>query len=126
MKRIYSLKGRDLFKEVNIKGRKFYGNGLKLSVIKRKERHDAISRGAEPQKTVKIGISVPKRYGNAAERNKAKRRIRAVCRTIIPEMNSGIFMVIRAEWQMKDKRLNEIQSELTALMAKAGVYADVS
>lgn len=126
MKKKYSLKGRELFKEVNIRGKKYHGVFLKLSVIKKRPERINEKPFEKPEDHTKIGIIVPKRYGKAVERNIAKRRIRAVCRSILPLIKEGTLVIIRIEYKMKDASIDELKKELKQLLYKAGVKENES
>ncbi len=70
MKKLFSLKENHLFNEVLKKGRKFNSDYILVSEYKK----IIDSKESVP----KIGISVPKRLGNAVFRNKQKRQIKAI------------------------------------------------
>ncbi len=70
---------------------------------------------------IRIGITVGRKYGNAVNRNKARRIIRAVCRDLLPVMREGYYIVLRPEPGFKMLSYVKVKEEITALFRKAGV-----
>lgn len=106
MKKQYSLKSNIKFNKVLSKGKKIKSNSFLISYIK----------GSE----FKIGISVPKKLGNAVFRNHNKR----VIKNIIPKLNvydknvhvvlvvkeSFINLSIDEKTRILEKELNKINT----------------
>ncbi|MBN2158010.1 MAG: ribonuclease P protein component [Spirochaetes bacterium] len=124
MKRIYSLKGRNLFKEVYLKGRKLQGTGIRLFILKSSK-----SGCAEPDnsssrsygKKIKIAIALTKSFGKAYIRNKTKRRIRAICTQLFDDFKDGFFIIIRIDSDFKDLVYEDQKGILKSLFAQAGL-----
>lgn len=61
----------------------------------------------------RLGISVGKRIGNAAERNYVRRRIREAFRRNKPDLPAGVDIVCVARSAAKDRRRNVVHSIVT-------------
>lgn len=70
---------------------------------------------------VKIGISISSKYGNAIIRNKTKRRIRAICREFLPDMEEGYFIILRPTEDFKDMDFERSKINIRQILGKAGV-----
>ena len=123
MKRFYSLKGRNLFKEVYKKGKKIQGNGVKIFILKIDVFNEMFTDKYIPTdaKKVKIGISIQKKIGNAVFRNKIKRRIRSIFGGLLSEMNDGFCIIITPEVDFKSFSFEKSKSAITSLLIKTGV-----
>ena len=67
----------------------------------------------------RIGISVPKKSGNAVVRNKIKRQVRAICGQVMNfSLNYDLVLVIRKEYNIENFSL--IKDELENLLKKLG------
>ncbi len=118
MKRVYSLKSRESYKLIFLKGRRVRGTGNVIFVLK----DSAVDIKEEAAfKSIKIGIAVGKRLGKANKRNWIKRRIRAVCSGLILQMNDGVSVVVKPGPENEMMSFQELRSELVALFSKAGV-----
>ena len=123
VKRVYSLKGRKIFKEVYQKGKKFYGKGILLFAYRPTvpEEYDSGKKEGLSLQNTKIGITINKRFGKAPARNRAKRQIRAVCSEFISEMSEGYCIIIRPGERFKELSFNRAREEIKNLFEKAGV-----
>jgi len=127
VKKAYSLKGRRNFQELFKRGKRFSGADVKIIVRRgnignEKTCRDSGKSGCAPS-VINIGITVGRKYGNAVNRNKAKRIIRAVCRDLIPVMREGYYIVIRPEPGFKMISFVKAKEEITTLLKKAGVLS---
>lgn len=67
----------------------------------------------------RIGISVPKKSGNAVVRNKIKRQVRAMCGELMNfSLNYDLVLVIRKDYNIQNFSL--IKDELENLLKKLG------
>ena len=110
--RSYSLKRHKEFRYTYRVGRK---NSASLFTLVY-----ARSRNA----SVRIGFSVSKRVGNAVQRNRAKRRMRACITPMLPSIRGGCNLIVIAKPEVLDAPFPELQAELEALLKKSGVWAD--
>ncbi len=123
MKRSYSLKGRKLFKEVYKKGKKIQGKGARIFVLKIDNFNKIFSDKIWPlnRKKIEIGIAIQKRYGNAVFRNKAKRKIRSICREFLDIMNDGYIFIINPGDEFRNLSYEESKSDIKSLLQKSGI-----
>ncbi len=70
---------------------------------------------------IKIGISINSKYGNAIIRNKAKRRIRAICNELIPAVDEGYFIILRPGIEFKTTDYDRARIKVRQLFHKAGI-----
>ena len=73
------------------------------------------------QGTVKMGITVSKKIGNAVCRNRAKRLIRAAFREVFPEISKQCNIVIVARTRILSVKSTVISQELKKQFKKSGV-----
>ncbi len=125
MKRTYSLKGRNLLREVYQKGRKFQDVGIRVIIFK-----CDIDKYAKPDKrkplypsgkNIKIAVALAKSFGKAHTRNRAKRRIRAICSELIDDLRDGFCIIIKIENAFKNIKFEEEKRIVRSLFAKAGI-----
>ena len=70
---------------------------------------------------VKIGFVIQRRYGKAHDRNKAKRRLRAICDSFLPDFKGGYCMAIKIGDDFKEMSFADAKAAFGQLMKKAGV-----
>ena len=125
MKRIYSLKGRDLIREVYQKGRKFQEAGIRVFIFKCDSGIHVkpdIRRDIPPGiKNIKIAVTLTKSFGKAHIRNRAKRRIRAIFAELFDDIRDGFYIIIKIENDFKNKQFEEEKSIIRSLFVKAGL-----
>ena len=124
MKRIYSLKSRDSYKFIFLKGKRIRGRGSVIFVLKN-SKIDTIKNGTASS-NVKIGIAIGKKLGKANKRNWIKRRIRAVCSGLIEQMNEGYSIIIKPGPENEMMSYEELKSDLVTLFSNAGVINESS
>ncbi len=104
MKKQYSLKSKILFNKVLNKGKKINSSYFLISYVDSDD--------------FKLGISVPKKLGNAVFRNKNKRVIKNIIPDIdIYELNKHIVLVVRTKFidLSYDQKLNIIKEEFNKI-----------
>jgi ribonuclease P protein component len=124
VKRIYSLKGRKLIREVYHKGRKLQDAGIRVFYLNcgidnhvKSERRKNVSA----ERNIKIAVILAKSFGKAHERNRAKRRIRAICSEIINEMRNGFYIIIKIGTDFQKLQFEEEKSVIRSVFIKAGL-----
>jgi ribonuclease P protein component len=124
VKREYSLKGRENFRELFAKGRRFNGKSVRLMVLVGNLHTDVkrIDRKNDKESiNPKIGVVVYKKYGNAVQRNRAKRRIRAICSQFLPSIRSDCNVIISPKERFRMMSYNEAVQDVTECFQKAGI-----
>jgi len=125
VRKIYSLKGTKAFSDVFRKGRRFGREGIQLIVLRTRNNGDSSTEprvGKEKiEANIKIGISINSKYGNAIIRNKAKRRIRAICNELLPALDEGYFIIVRPGNEFKTVEFEQARMKVRQLFHKAGI-----
>ena len=99
------IKKRPDFLHVTRNGHKIVRSGFVLQA--------ALSCRFFPTPTFRIGYTASKKIGNAVSRNRAKRRLRAVCRSLLPlEAVPGYDYVIIARHMVLDIPYKKLYKEL--------------
>lgn len=68
-----------------------------------------------------IGISVARRVGNAVHRNRAKRRLRAIVRSLLGRVRGGYDIVIVARPGSAEASYQELADGLQELLGRSGI-----
>ena len=71
------------------------------------------------KKGTRIGFSVTKKYGNAVERNRIKRKLREIVRLNFSEFDKGLDMVIIPKKNTEDLTYKQLESALLHVCRKA-------
>ena len=69
----------------------------------------------------RIGITVSTKLGNAVERNRCKRVIRAAYRALEDELSGGYDFVFVARSRTKHLKSTQVQAAMRGLLKKAGL-----
>lgn len=102
----YRLTKRGSFRYVYGKGERVGRGVLSLAFIK--------------SKSLKIGFSVSNKVGCAVERNKLKRRLRAICRELLPRLSTA-QMVIVAKPEAKELSFEALKRDVERLLEKSSL-----
>ena len=121
MKEYQTLKGRKIFREVLRKGRRFYGEEVQIIVCQSKEIFFNKTNNTPYSKTVRLGIQIQKSYGNAVARNRAKRRVRAICREFLGGVEKNFNIIVRPLENFKKSGYEESKNKIKEILIKAGV-----
>lgn len=123
MKRENSLKGKKCFNEVYQKGKSFKSKNFKLTALGNCLIYGqglCIKKDSS-NPVFKAAVVVNKRFGKAHERNKAKRRVRAIVSRYSGNFNGSFCMSINIYGKINDMDFSQLEKELEDLFIKAGV-----
>ena len=118
MKKAYSLKGRKSYNEVFTEGKRFRGRAVAVFLLKSKTEEKSNNSSI---KQIRIGISLSRKLGKAHERNRIKRRIRAICHELLEDMDTGIRIVIKPGPGSGNLSFEELKSDLVRVFRNSGV-----
>jgi len=113
------IKRRPEFLRVASRGKKWAAPGLVIQAMKtpRTTESDTDNTG----EYLRIGFTVSRKVGNAVGRNRAKRRLRAVCNEIMPEFASPGFDYVIIGRQATIKRpFDMLKQDLKNALNKTG------
>lgn len=100
MEKKFRLRKNEDFKKVYSRGKKYWNRNLIL--YKMENRLDSS----------RIGFSVNKKFGNSVERNRAKRRMREICRINFHKIKDGYDIIILPKNNVKDIGHKELYSAI--------------
>ena len=119
--RLERLKKRSDFLRVAATRKKWATPGLVLQV----KRHPADSQTARTGGFLRLGFTASKKVGNAVERNRVKRRLRALAAEILPQAaQSGFDLVIIGRRATLRRSYPKLTGDLLAALRKTGVATD--
>lgn len=126
MKRVFSLKGKESFKEVFLKGKRYQKKGIQVIVLRKQVLHSAADQKPTEKGCLqyKMAVCVNRHYGKAHERNKIKRQIRAIWDEFSGRMQTEFNVVIRPGRYSKPLEYIEKKYILQELLSQAGVISD--
>ncbi len=113
MKKENRLKKNTEFRKVYKQGKNYWNRNLILYV--RRNHTD----------NVRIGISITKKVGNAVVRNRLKRRIKEINRTLVPSIKRGYDLVIIPKKNAVELSFIELESALKHIYKISGVLEKV-
>jgi ribonuclease P protein component len=101
------------FTRIYKEGRRFSFSGLSAWILKRQE--------GETFQKPRLGLAIPKAYGNAVTRNRLKRLIREVFRLNKEKLPPGVDMVFSARSTMAKPRYQSVEPIILKLWTLAGL-----
>lgn len=72
----------------------------------------------------RVGLVVGRRIGNAVTRNRVKRRLREVVRSLFPRLQPGYDVVFIARPAAASASPQELEAAVVSLLQRAGVLVD--
>lgn len=112
MDRSYTLKRHKEFRYTYARGR---SQSLSLfTLVYAKSRNE----------TVRVGLSVSKRIGNAVQRNRAKRRMRAALTPFITHIAGGFNVIFVARQEVLTAPFSELSRQMETLLRRAELWRD--
>lgn len=115
---IRRLKRRAEFQAVARLGRKWVMPGVVVQAMKR-----GSARNADiPDTVIRTGFTASRRVGGAVVRNRAKRRLRALARELLPGGCAGGYdVVFIARGGMSGRDHEELKADMAKCLKKLGV-----
>jgi ribonuclease P protein component len=124
----YNLKGRRILYEVLKRGNKLQGTGIRITVFKGNNLRELFSGKVQnthevgsQYSQIGIGITINRRYGSAVERNRAKRRIRAILRELNPRIECGCAIILSPTVEFKKLDYQSAKRHIWLLLRRAGI-----
>jgi ribonuclease P protein component len=76
---------------------------------------------ASDQPKVRVAVTAGRTVGNAVQRNRSKRLLRAAAQSLIPDLASGNDLLLIARAPLADKTMPEARDALQVLLRRAGL-----
>ncbi|GAP11342.1 ribonuclease P protein component [Bellilinea caldifistulae] len=112
VKRKFRLRRSNDFKRVRQSGKSFTHPFVVLSVLSNEEGQ------------LRIGITASKAVGSAVDRNRAKRRLRAVVDGLLPRMQAGWDVVLIARKPVLTADFEDLTQSVLELLTRAHVIVE--
>ena len=112
MDRSYSLKRHKEFRYTYARGRS--QSASLFTLVYARSRNES----------VRVGFSVSKRVGNAVQRNRAKRRMRAALTPMLGCIAGGFNVIFVAKPDVPEAPFAELGKQMETLLRRAGLWRD--
>jgi len=113
VQREFRLTRSEDFKRVRRDG-KSYAHPLVVLIVQKSD-----------QPRVRVGVAAGKTVGTAVVRNRSKRLLREVMRTLIPNIASGLDLILIARPKLAFATLEETQRAMQNLLQRAQIITPV-
>ncbi|MEI8393595.1 MAG: ribonuclease P protein component [Rhodospirillaceae bacterium] len=101
--------------------RKWVAPGLILQL----RRHDARQHPPDGGAPIRLGLTASKKVGNAVARNRARRRLRAAARELLPgHAVPGVDLVLIARTETLTRAWTDLKADLAAGLRRLGAWRD--
>lgn len=112
MNKKYRLRKRRDFNYTYRKGKSLANSSLVL--VYKKNRLEV----------TRFGFSISKKYGNAVQRNKIKRRLKEICRLRLDKIKTGYDLIFIARIGARDASFTKLESKVENLIKRAGLFKE--
>jgi ribonuclease P protein component len=113
------------FKRVRRSG-KSYAHPLVVLIVQAHDQRSTSQSGSVDQPHVKIGVAAGRTVGTAVYRNRAKRLLREVMRTLIPNIAPGFDLILIARPRLPSATLEETRQALLILLQRAQILTPMN
>ena len=117
MQRKFRLTRSEDFKRVRRDG-KSYAHPLVVLIALKSEKSD--------QPRVRVGVAAGKTVGTAVIRNRTKRLLREAMRTLIPNIASGLDLILVARPKLASASLEETRQAVQSLLHRAQIITPLN
>ena len=76
------------------------------------------------EENTRFGVVAGRALGNAVQRNRSKRVIRAVLQSLLPHIKPGWDVVLISRRKLADAKYQQVQEALSALLDRAQLLSD--
>jgi ribonuclease P protein component len=119
-RRLERLHRKSDFRRVFQEGRRYSASGLTVWVYRPSMGHSTPA-GPERVQHPRLGLAIPKSYGNAVARNRMKRLLREAFRLNKHRLPADVDMVFSARASERPPRLQTVEPLVLALWTKANL-----
>lgn len=74
------------------------------------------------QNLTRVGFSISKRYGNAVERNKIKRRLKEIYRKKLEDIRPGYDLIFIVRIGARGASFTRLENQMDNLLKRAGLF----
>jgi len=120
VQRKFRLARSEDFKRVRRSG-KSYAHPLVVLIV---QTHDQRSNPMDqPRVRTRVGVAAGRTVGTAVYRNRAKRLLREAMRTLIPDIASGLDLILIARPGLVSATLEDTRQALLNLLQRAQIFS---
>lgn len=105
----------------NVEFKKVFDSGKSYA-----NSHFVLFRAGGRSDRTRIGITTAKKIGGSVERNRMKRRVKEIVRSISENFEKGYDMVVVIRENAKDEEFTELKKKLIEVLRKAKVLVNCS
>ena len=126
---IATLKKRAEFLAVAVSGKKWVASGMLVQIKKNLPSEQGTKEStdikAAPLPRLRYGLTASKRVGNAVERNRARRRLRALAREVLIANSSPAYdYVLIARPATVTRAYGDLRRDLVTALKRLNVWQD--